>query len=175
MNTTSAYAAFMSAFNTSTKYKKRGDFFAHQDKMAEEVEEYIEALMEKKKWENFNEEHEGGDGMSKHMTKVENLVISILQDRGFSEAEAMQIIARLQTGGNGEAPPPHTHKRRSKYEGGIHVVMPFGRYKGFAISGISDSSYLIWLNNQQWFDAEYYDLAKEVEKEITRRRKSGTL
>lgn len=81
--------------------------------------------------------------------RIRNIVEEALTARGFSPAEAGQMILRLMKYGEGAV-----------YHG-QSIYMPFGKYKGWSVDEVP-SEYLYWLTAQDWFRGNYYDLYNTV-------------
>ncbi len=45
------------------------------------------------------------------------------------------------------------------------IIFPFGKFKGWDIESIP-SSYIKWVLETDWFDKQYKDLTKELDKEL---------
>ncbi|VBB42842.1 hypothetical protein TRIP_B220090 [uncultured Desulfatiglans sp.] len=88
--------------------------------------------------------------------RIFELVEEALQARGFSEGETAQILERLvRCGEDASWPPPADFSRRE------WSTMPFGKYAGLGMDELP-SNYLLWLTDQDWFEAKYYGLFLEA-------------
>lgn len=85
-------------------------------------------------------------------TRIKDVVIEALTNRGFSRAEATQIVRRLASQGE-----------EARFDL-AYIRVPFGKYRGERIVDIP-RGYLYWLTTQEWFREQYYDLFDSI-KEI---------
>jgi len=92
--------------------------------------------------------------------QVRDVAIEALVARGFSPAEAEQIIRRIESGKGGD-----------NSEASLWVVS-FGKWKGTPVENV-DTGYLRWLLAQNWFLSRFAYPAEIVSEELEYRDRYG--
>lgn len=105
---------------------------------------------------------------SRHLAKVENLILESLMQRGYSKGEAELILSKVSTpqpfDGPGTTPPPGAT--------GSKILMPFGKFRGWQLKDI-DTQYLMWISSQEWAQVKFEGLIREIDAEINDRKING--
>ncbi len=78
--------------------------------------------------------------------KLVDVVHEALTARGWSDAEASQIISRIMR-----------HGQQAKR---CYPKLPFGKWQGYPINEVPEQ-YLSWLISQPWFRQSYYALYED--------------